>query len=74
MNDVKLGTYQHSKKGTFYRVIGVGKHSETLEDFVVYETLYDNPLSKIWIRPKNMFLEIITLNGKKVPRFKFIKD
>ncbi len=71
---MKLGKYQHSKKGTYYRVLAIGKHSETLEEMVVYEALYENPTSKIWIRPKKMFMEKIILNGKKVPRFKLIEE
>ena len=46
-------------------------HSETLEEMVVYECLYDNPRSKLWVRPKHMFLEDIVLNGKSVPRFQY---
>lgn len=72
--EVKKGKYQHSKTGNFYRVLSVAKHSETLEELVVYECLYDNPRSKIWVRPKNMFLGEVELNGKKVPRFKFISE
>ncbi len=60
--------YQHYK-GNFYRVIGVVKHSETLEEMVLYETLYDNPNGKLWVRPKKMFLENVTVNGKTIPRF-----
>ena len=71
---MKLGKYQHSKSGNFYRVIAVAKHSETLEDIVVYECLYDNPRSKIWVRPMHMFLEDVILNGKKIPRFRFIEE
>jgi hypothetical protein len=71
---MKLGKYQHSKTGKFYKVIGIAKHSETLEDLVVYETLYENPRSKLWVRPKSMFLEEVTLEGKKVPRFTFIEE
>lgn len=41
---MKLGKYKHYK-GKFYQVIGVAKHSETLEDFVVYKCLHNNPLS-----------------------------
>ena len=69
---MKLGKYQHSKTGNFYNVLGVAKHSETLEELVIYESLYENPVSKIWVRPKEMFLEKVEINGKKVPRFKFI--
>lgn len=74
MTEVKLGKYKHSKTGNFYRVIGVAKHSETLEELVVYECLYDNPRSKLWVRPKKMFIETVVLNGKEVPRFVYIED
>jgi hypothetical protein len=70
---MKLGTYKHSKTGNFYRVIGIAKHSETLEEIVIYEALYDNPRSKLWARPKKLFEEEVELNGKKVPRFTFIR-
>ena len=72
MSKLKTGKYKHHK-GKFYKVIGVAKHSETLEELVVYECLYDNPRSKIWVRPLKMFLEEVEVNGKKVPRFEFIK-
>lgn len=70
----KLGIYKHSKKGTLYRVIGTAVHSETLEPMVVYEAQYDNPVSKLWVRPAAMFEEIIELEGKKVPRFQFMQE
>lgn len=73
MPAVKTGIYKHSKTGNLYRVIGIAKHSETLEDLVVYECLYDNPKSKTWVRPLQMFLEKVEIDGKLVPRFKFIK-
>lgn len=57
-----------------YRAIGVALHSETLEEMVVYECLYDNPRSKLWVRPKKMFMEKVILNGKKVARFKFLGE
>jgi len=71
---MKLGRYQHSKSGKFYNVIGVAKNSETLEVMVVYECLYDNPDGKLWVRPLKMFTEKVIINGKKVPRFKFIEN
>lgn len=46
---MKLGKYQHSKTGNFYRVIGIARHSETLEELVVYEALYANPKRKLWL-------------------------
>lgn len=68
--DFKLGVYEHFK-GKKYRVIGVAKHSESLEDMVVYEPLYENKTSKLWVRSLKMFLEEIEFNGKRVPRFKY---
>lgn len=73
LNSMKLGIYKHYK-GKEYRVIGVAKHSETLEDFVVYEALYDNDLSKLWIRPIGMFLEELEVEGGSVQRFTFIRE
>lgn len=72
MKKLKLGKYQHLKSGNFYNVIGIGRHSETLEELVIYECLYNNPDGKLWIRPLKMFLEKVEINGKKVPRFKYI--
>jgi len=74
MSKIKLGRYKHSKTGNFYRVLTVAKHSETLEELVVYECLYDNPRSKIWVRPLKMFVEEVIINGKKVPRFSFVGE
>jgi len=67
----KLGKYRHYK-GKEYRVIGVAKHSETLEDLVIYEALYENDLSQLWVRPLVMFTEKVEVNGKKLERFEFI--
>jgi cyclomaltodextrinase / maltogenic alpha-amylase / neopullulanase len=61
---LSLGKYQHYK-GHIYDVIGIAKHSETLEELVIYKDE-----SNIWARPLKMFLETIEINGKKVPRFK----
>ena len=63
--------YQHYK-GKNYRVIGVGKHSESLEDVVLYEALYDNPLGRLWCRPASMWSEPINVDGNIVPRFRFL--
>ena len=71
---MKLGIYQHYRTRNFYRVIGVAKHSETLEELVVYEALYDNTEGKLWVRPKKMFLEDVEVNGQKVPRFTYIEE
>lgn len=71
---MRIGKYQHYKTGKYYQVIRIARHSETLEELVVYECLYKNSVSKIWVRPKNMFLEKVELNGKKVPRFKLVVE
>lgn len=71
--ELKLGKYKHYKGGE-YRVIGVAKHSETLEDLVVYEALYKNEVSKLWVRPLSMFTEEIERDGQKIKRFKYIGD
>jgi len=74
MKEVKLGKYRHWK-GKMYEVIGIAKHSETLEELVVYRALYDSRefgKNALWVRPKKMFLENVIVNGKEVPRFKFI--
>jgi hypothetical protein len=68
---MKLGIYQHFK-GMKYKVLGLVKHSETLEEMVLYEALYDNELSKLWVRPKDMFFEEVVVQGKKVPRFTYV--
>jgi len=68
-SNLKPGKYQHYK-GKYYQVLGIAKHSETLEDLVVYQALYGE--KQLWIRPKKMFLEKITKNKKTIPRFKYI--
>jgi len=75
MVEVKLGKYVHSKSKKIYEVIGICRHSETLEQLVMYKALYDSKEfgnNSIWVRSKKMFLEEIKINGKIVPRFKFI--
>ncbi len=71
---IKPGLYLHSKSGKQYRVIGMAKHSETLEEFVIYEAQYDNELSKLWIRPITMWEEEVEVDGQKVKRFEYIGE
>jgi len=73
MSELKPGRYRHYKNKD-YKVIGVAKHSETLEELVIYEALYDNKESKLWARPKSMFLEEVDFEGKVVPRFRYIEE
>lgn len=73
-NDLIIGgVYQHYK-GKNYIVRDIARHSETMEWLVVYECLYENEAAKIWVRPLDMFTENITLEGKSIPRFKYIGD
>lgn len=65
---VTPGTYKHYKGGT-YRVHFVAKLEATLEDAVVYETLYENSLGKYWVRPVKNWLESVEVNGVSQPRF-----
>ncbi|HRZ29496.1 MAG TPA: DUF1653 domain-containing protein [Candidatus Paceibacterota bacterium] len=76
MVSIKPGIYQHYK-GKRYQVLSTGLHSETLEKMVIYQALYNSKKfgkNAIWIRPLKMFKEKITINGKKIPRFTFIKS
>ena len=73
--EIKPGIYKHFKTGNLYRVIGVGKHSETMEDLVLHEALYDNKMSKLWARPVSMFFEeVIAPDGQKKQRFTFVSE
>lgn len=68
---IELGLYEHYK-GKQYTVIGLAKHSETLEDMVVYKAMYQPEGSNLWVRPLSMFSENIVFQNKIVPRFKKI--
>ena len=64
--DTPLGRYRHYKGGE-YEVVGVARHSETLEPLVLYRPLYN--ASGLWVRPHAMFFSDITLDGRSLPRF-----
>ena len=70
MSDLKLGAIYEHYKGKKYKVLDIVRHSENLEEHVLYECLYENDLGKLWVRPKAMFLETIEVDGKTIPRFK----
>ena len=67
MKKIELGVYKHFK-GNRYRVLGIAKSSETLEDMVVYEALYGE--HALWVRPASeWFNEVVDGNGDTVYRF-----
>lgn len=68
---MKLGIYKHYR-GNLYRVVGVCRHTETLEELVVYQSLYGD--YGLWARPRAMFDETIEVDGSQVPRFAFQQD
>ncbi len=65
------GTYRHFK-GNLYTVVGIAKHSETLEEMVVYRALYGE--GEMWVRPLAMFLDTVERDGKSFPRFTPISE
>ena len=66
MPHIQPGRYRHYK-GNEYTVLGVARHSETLEEHVVYRQEYgDNGL---WVRPAAMFAETVVFEGRTLPRF-----
>ena len=69
MEEIKKGRYRHFK-GNEYDVIGTAKHSETLEEYVVYKALYGE--GGLWVRPKEMWNETVERDGKTYKRFEFI--
>lgn len=71
MEQIKKGKYRHFK-GREYRVVGIARHSETLEEMVVYEALYGE--GGLWVRPASMWNEEIERDGKKFKRFEFIGE
>lgn len=71
MEEIRLGKYRHFK-GNEYRVIGIAKHSETLEEMVVYQALYGE--GGLWVRPASMWLETVERDGKTFPRFTYIGE
>ena len=68
---IKTGKYRHFK-GNEYEVLYVAKHSETLEETVVYRALYGD--GSVWVRPAAMWEEEIERDGKKLKRFEYIGE
>ena len=68
---IKPGKYRHFK-GNEYEVIGTAKHSETMEEMVVYRALYGE--FGLWVRPASMWEETVERDGKTNQRFTYIGD
>ncbi|RLS76622.1 MAG: DUF1653 domain-containing protein [Planctomycetota bacterium] len=66
MAAINPGRYRHYK-GNEYTVLGVARHSETLEELVVYRQEYGD--RGLWVRPLAMFIETVDVEGRRVPRF-----
>lgn len=71
MSGIKLGIYRHYK-GNTYKVLHIAKHSETLEDMVIYQDV--NAPDKIWTRPASMWNDDIEIDGKTVKRFELMGE
>jgi len=71
---IKIGVnYKHYKNNNLYKVIALAKDSETLQDIVVYEALYPNPLSRVWTRPYHEWIEEVqNKKGDTVQRFSLV--
>ena len=70
MSELRPGLYRHFK-GNLYRLLYVAKHSETLEEMVVYQALYGE--QGIWVRPASMWNEHVERDGYSGPRFYPVK-
>lgn len=66
----KPGPYKHYKRGDDYTVIDIVFHSETEEALVLYRAEYGE--RQLWVRPLEMFVEIIDNGGKQIPRFQYV--
>ena len=70
METPKRGIYRHFK-GNRYELIGIARHSETLEELVVYRALYGE--GGLWVRPLAMWTEVVERDGRTMPRFELIE-
>lgn len=69
--EIRPGRYRHFKGGE-YEVIGMARHSETMEELVVYRALYGE--RGLWVRPAAMWQEMVERDGKQFQRFTYIGD
>ena len=71
MDQILPGKYRHFK-GNEYQVLYIAKHSETMENMVVYRALYGE--GGVWVRPASMWNETVTRDGKTFRRFTPIEE
>ena len=69
--ELKKGKYRHFK-GNVYELVAIAKHSETMEDTVVYRSVKDE--NEFWVRPLSMWQEKVEYRGKIVTRFTYIEE
>lgn len=69
--NIRPGIYKHYK-GNLYQVLGIARHSETLEEMVIYQALYGT--YGLWARPAAMFMSNLLVEGAKVPRFSWVSE
>ena len=70
MTNILPGHYRHYK-GNDYTVLGIARHSETLEELVIYRAEYGD--RGLWVRPATMFAETVLVDGQNVPRFRRVE-
>lgn len=71
MDTLRKGVYRHFK-GNEYQLLAVARHSETMEEMVVYRALYGE--KGIWVRPAAMWSESVERDGYSGPRFVFVRE
>lgn len=73
LEGIEKGIYEHYK-GNRYEVLGTVFHTESREELVLYKALYqgDFPEGTLWVRPLKMFRETVAVEGRELPRFRFI--
>ena len=71
MSEIKCGKYRHFK-GNEYEVLGIARHSESMEEMVVYRALYGE--GGLWVRPANMWNETVERDGKVYQRFTYVEE
>lgn len=66
---IQPGFYRHFKGG-LYQVLGIARHSENLEQLVVYQALYGE--GGLFVRPLSMFDSQVMVDGESKPRFNYL--